>query len=406
MTGHTPKLKYPVLRTDPTRPPEEYARLTREEPVCPISLATGDPAWLVTGHDVAKTVLSDRRFSREAVFAEGAPRYQAALPNPDSIQNMDPPRHTRVRKLASQAFSARRVEKLRPRIAQIVDELMDDMLAQGPPLDLNTCFGRPLPLRIICALLGVPYEDHGNIVEWTERIMSLNRYTAAEITEAFVGMRAYFRQLVAGKRANPSDDLLGVLTSLSEEQGTLTEPEVVHLGTAILVAGHDTSVTVIASSALTLMSNQEQLAKLQKNRSLWPAAVEELVRLDNPGIVINPRIATCDVALGDVVIPKGSAVLAHVGAGCRDERLFDGPDTFDVERTSNTQLSFGHGPHFCIGAGLARAELEIGLQRLFDRIPTLALAVPEHTLRWKDFAALGGYEEFPVTWKPSDMEDQ
>jgi nocardicin N-oxygenase len=401
-----PKLSYPVIRTDPNEPPEEYAELCKEDPVCPITLATGDPAWLVTGYEQAKTVLSDRRFSREAVFADGAPRYQKALPNPHSIQNMDPPRHTRVRKLANQAFSARRVELLRPRIAEVVDELLGGMIAMGPPLDLNDHFGRPLPMRIICEMLGVPFEGHADIVEWTERIMALGKYTAQEITDAHLGMRAYFKDLVAAKRDDPGDDLLSVLTQLSDGEGKLSELEVIHLGTAILVAGHDTSVTVIASSVLTLMRNPDQLAILREDPSLWPNAVEELIRLNNPGVVINPRIATSDVEVGDAVIPKGSAVLAHVGAGCRDERVFERPDRFDVRRrNSSGQLGFGHGPHFCIGAGLAKAELEIGLRRLFERLPALALDVPPEHLHWKDFAALGGYEMFPVTWTDGDDVD-
>ena len=395
----TEPLDYPILRTDPsTAPVDEYARLRKEQPVCPIHLATGDPGWLVTSYEHARTVLSDRRFSREAVFAEGAPRYQATLPNPDSVQNMDPPRHTRVRGLANQAFSARRVELLRPRIAEITAELLDDMAAAGGPVDLNLAFGRPLPLRVICEMLGVPFADQQKFVDWTERIMSLGEFTGEEIATAFAEMKGYFKDLVAAKRADPGDDLLSVLTSVADGEGTLTESEVMHLGTAILVAGHDTSVTVIASSTLTLMRNPDQVDLLRREPEHWPAAVDELIRLDNPGVVINPRIATCDIPLGDVVIPKGAAVLAHVGAASRDETVVDAPDTFDVTRDTGALLSLGHGPHFCIGASLAKAELEIGLRALFERFPGLRLAVEPERLQWRDRAALGGFREFPVEW--------
>ncbi|MEC3975010.1 cytochrome P450 [Amycolatopsis sp. H20-H5] len=395
----TEPLAYPILRTDPSSPPvDEYAQLRRDQPVCPINLATGDPGWLVTSYEHARTVLSDRRFSREAVFAEGAPRYQATLPNPDSVQNMDPPRHSRVRGLANQAFSARRVELLRPRIAEVTAELLDEMAADGGPVDLNLAFGRPLPLRVICEMLGVPFADHQKFVDWTERIMSLGEFTGAEIAEAFGAMKAYFKDLVVAKRADPGDDLLSVLTSVADSEGTLTESEVMHLGTAILVAGHDTSVTVIASATLTLLRNPDQVALLRREPERWPAAVEELIRLDNPGVVINPRIATCDIPLGDVVIPKGAAVLAHVGAASRDESVLEDPDTFDVTRTTGTLLSLGHGPHFCIGASLAKAELEIGLRALFERFPELRLAVDPDQLEWRDKAALGGFKQFPVAW--------
>jgi nocardicin N-oxygenase len=398
MSNDAPRFSYPLLRSNPIELPEEYARLRQEEPVCPILLATGDPAWLVTRHDDVKTVLGDRRFSREAVFRPDSSRYQRILPHPDSILNMDPPRHTRVRKLVSQAFTPQRVESLRPRIQQITDELVGDMAATTPPVDLNTCFGRPLALRVICEMLGVPFADQGKFGDWTVRIMALTKYTAEEITQAGADMRAYFTQLLARKRDDPADDLLSALISLSDEQGMLTESEVVMLGVALLIAGHDTSVTVLAGAALTLIRNPEQLALLRADPALFPAAVEELIRLSGPGGGVSPRITASDVELGGMVVRKGSAVLPYIGSACRDESVFPDPDRFNIRRVVKSQIAFGHGPHFCLGAGLARAELQIGLWSLFDRFPTLALAVPTDHLKWKDFAGLGGWEKVPVTW--------
>jgi nocardicin N-oxygenase len=397
MSNDVPRLSLPLLRTDPTQVPEEYTRLRAEQPVCPVSLVTGDPAYLATRHEDLKTVLADRRFSRAAVCGEYAPRSQAVRPNPDTIINMDPPRHTRIRQLAAQAFTARRVELLRPRIQQIVDELLDDMAAMTPPVDFNEVFARPLPLRIICDMLGVPFADHGRFTQWTECIMTISS-TAEQIARAYVELRAYFIQLVADKRHNPGDDFLSALTLQSDAQGRLTESELVSLGTFLLVAGHETSVTVISSAVLNLMRHPDQLEALRADPTLWPGAVEEVSRLGIPGVSPFPRIATTDIKLGDVLIPEGSAVVVHYETALRDPEVYEDPERFDIHREQRSQVWFGHGPHFCLGAPVARAELEIGLRSLFDRFPTLAPAVPPESLRWKDYAALGNWEEFPVAW--------
>jgi nocardicin N-oxygenase len=397
MSDHEPRLALPVPRTDPIEVPETYTRLLEQEPVCPIKLATGDPAWLVTRHEDLKTVLADRRFSRAAVCGEYAPRSQAVRPNPDSIMNMDPPRHTRIRKLAAQAFTQQRLVELLPRIEKIVDDLLDEMAMRTPPADFNALFARPLPLRIICDMLGVPYADQAKFTEWTECIMTISS-TAEQIAQAYVGLRNYFIQLVAEKRANPGDDFLSELTLQSDEEGRLTESELVSLGTFLLVAGHETSATVITSAVFNLMRHPDQLAELTADPSLWPGAVEEVSRLGIPGVSPFPRIAMADIQLGDVLLPKGSAVVVHYETALRDPSVYPDPDRFDIHRRQASQVWFGHGPHFCLGAPVARAELEIGLSRLFDRFPKLSLDLPVEDLRWKNAAALGGWEDFPVTW--------
>jgi cytochrome P450 len=391
-------MAYPVPRTDPTAYPPEYARLRAQRPVCPVTLPTGDPAWLVTKHEDVKKVLADRRFSRAAMCAEDAPRLQAVRPSPYSILSMDPPKHTKVRQVAAQVFSPTRVRQMLPRMKQITDQLLDAMAALTPPVDLITHFARPLPLMVICEMLGLSYVDHAKFEEWTGHIMWLPSEAEA-IIATYTEMRDYFARVIAEKRSNPGDDVLSDAARLTDEQGALTEAELISLGTFLLVAGYETSVTVLAESTLTLMRHPEQLALLRADPSLWPAAVEELLRLTNPGGSIFPRVATTDVTLSETTIPAGAAVVAHIGSGCRDESVVTDGDSFDLRRDIGFQIYFGHGPHFCLGAPLGRAEMEIGLQALFDRFPALRLGIGPEQLQWKHLGALGGFAEFPVTWK-------
>ncbi|WP_157815753.1 cytochrome P450 [Kitasatospora sp. CB02891] len=398
MPNDAPRFSYPVKRKDPTRPPEEYAQALAEEPVCPITLATGDAAWFVTRYEDVRTVLSDRRFSREALFAPGTARAQVVEPDPDSLLNMDPPRHSALRRLANRAFSNKRVEGLRPYIQQVADELLDAMETMTGPVDLADVYARPLALRVVCRALGVPFEDHPKFGSWSDHFMSLTKYSAAEIVRANDEMRAYFAGLVKQKRAEPGDDLISALVQIHDEEGAPSEAEIIGIGVLLLLAGHDTTVTVLCGGTATLLSEPEQLATLRADPELYPGAVEELIRLNGPGGGTSIRIATTDVELGGRVIPAGSAVLASVGTASRDGAVHPDPDRCDIRRPERTQIAFGAGPHFCIGAGLAKAELEISLRALFERFPTLRLAVCPHELRWKDFAALGGWEELPVAW--------
>jgi cytochrome P450 len=397
MANDAPRLTLPVPREDPTRVPDVFFRLREEQPVCPIALPTGDPAWLVTRYEDAKTVLSDRRFSRAAVCAEDAPRSQAVRPNPDSIINMDPPRHARIRKLAAPAFSPSRVGRLRPVIEEIVTGLLDDMEAMTPPVDLNSCFGLPLPLRIICHMLGVPFQDREKFENWANRIMMVTA-SSEQIASAYVEMRGYFAQLIRDKREEPGDDFLSALAMQSDEEGGLTESELISLGTFLLVAGHETSASVIASAVLNLLRHPEQARALREDPSLMPGAVEEMIRLGTPGISPFMRIALTDIEIGGVDIPKGDAVIVCYEAALRDNRAFEDGESFNIWRQMASQVFFGHGPHFCLGAPVARVEIEIGIRLLLQRFPALALAVPPEQLKFRHEAVLGNWEVFPVTW--------
>ncbi|MGY0489108.1 cytochrome P450 [Streptomyces sp. WG-D5] len=395
---HTPRFTYPSKRTDPLVPADAYTRALREEPVCPITLATGDPAWFVARHEDVRTALSDRRFSREALFRPGAARAQVVEPDPNSMITMDPPRHTRIRKLANRAFSPQRVRRMRPYIEEVTAELLDAMAAGPPACDLVEAYGRPLALRVICRILGVPFEDYDKFGTWCDRFFSLTKYPPEELQRANEDMRTYFARLIGHRREQPGDDLISALVQIHEEEGEPSEHEIVSLGALLLFAGHDTTVTVLCAGTATLLGNPDQLALLREDPALYPDAVEELVRLNVPGGGTAIRITTSDVKLGGTVVPEGSAVLASVGTASRDPEVYPEPDRCVIQREQRTQMAFGQGPHFCIGAGLARLELEIGLRALFERFPRLRLAVPVQELRWKDFAHLGGLEDMPVAW--------
>ncbi|MEV8510423.1 cytochrome P450 [Actinoplanes sp. NPDC051475] len=391
------RLALPIPRTNPIEIPEVFGRLREEKPVCPISMVTGDPALLVTRHDDLKRVLTDRVFSRAAVCGELAPRSQAVRPSPDSIMNMDPPRHTRIRKFAAQAFTPARIAALTPEIESIVDDILTAMAAEDGPVDLNEMFSRPLPLRIISHMLGVPFEDWPLFTGWTETIMTIAS-TAEEIAAAYVGLRSYFIKLVSDKRADPGDDFLSVLAAQSDAEGSLTEAELVSLGTFLLVAGHETSATVLTAGVLNLLRHPDQLAALKADPELWTGATEEISRVGIPGVSPFPRIATEDLTMHGVDIPRGTAMVVNYETALRDPRVYENPEAFDIRRHQPSQVWFGHGPHFCLGAPVARLEVGIGLRALFDRFPGLRMVESANDLRWKNNAALGGFERFLVSW--------
>lgn len=391
-------LNYPVPRATVTDPPQEYLDRQQSQPVCPITLATGFSAMLVTRYDDVRTVLSDPRFSRDALFKPGAPRSQLAEPDQDSIISIDPPRHTRLRNLVNREFSPRRVEKMRPAIQAKVDELLDDMERKSPPLDLNEALGRPLALQTICDLLGVPYDDHARFGSWADHFTSYAKYPIAEVIRANTEMRAYLTALIDAKRTTPGEDLLSGLVLAHDSAAALTEAELVSLGVVLLVAGHDTTVTAIGGGLVTLLRNPDQLAELRANPALMPQAVEELLRLNEPGDGSFLRIATEDLVLGGVPLSEGTAVIASISSADRDPSAFTDPHRLDIHRRTNPHLAFGHGPHFCVGSALARVEVQIALSGLLSRFPEIRLAVPFDDLRWRFEAHLGGIEEVPVAW--------
>ncbi len=397
MTLTPEPLSYPFVREVPTEPPPQLAEMRRHQPVCPITLPTGAKAWIATRHADVRKVLADRRFSRAALVAPQAPRSQFVDPEQDMMNTMDPPEHGRVRRLANPRFTVPRINALRPRIEELAEELAERMAAMPPPVNLNTAYAGPLTKSVISWILGLPPSDQQLFDNWNDHFTSLTKYTGEQMQAVRQEMNEFFRGVVAAKRLAPGDDLISDLLEPTAD-GLLTEPEIIALGVVVLLAGYDTVTTAMGSAVVTLLDHPEELATLRADPGRYPAAVEELLRFNGLSGSALLRLTTTEVELGGVVLPAGSAVIPSVGSGCRDEGMFNEADRFDVDRRQHGQLAFGHGPHFCIGADLARTELEIGLRVLMNRFPTLKVAVPHSELRWKDYSALGGWEQMPVEW--------
>ncbi|WP_394363180.1 cytochrome P450 [Amycolatopsis sp. SB7-3] len=390
---------YPAAKDDPATP--MGAIYAEYPPMSRVVFPSGCEGWLVTRYEDVRLIFSDTRFSRN-LLAPGAP----CLIEPGdfstgehSILNMDPPDHTRLRKLTAQAFTVRRIAGLRPRIQQIADTLLRAMAEHGPPVDLVETFAFPLPTAVMCEILGVPYEGRERFRQWSRVIVTPMAYGPAEVAQARRDGAEDMAALVAVKRETPGNDLLSVLVHASDEDGDrLTEAELIDLATQLLLAGHETTVSLIATGIVLLTGHPDQLAALRSDPSLTEGAVEEIMRFDGPADASLLRVALEDVELSAGPVRRGEAVLAHTGAANRDEAAFPGASRFDIRRRNAPQLGFGHGLHFCLGAALARLEGEIAFRTLLDGLPGLDLAVPASAITWRPPLSIRGPEAVPVTW--------
>ncbi|MEU9692419.1 cytochrome P450 [Amycolatopsis japonica] len=390
---------YPAAKDDPATP--MGAIYAEYPPMSRVVFPSGCEGWLVTRYEDVRLIFSDTRFSRN-LLAPGAP----CLIEPGdfstgehSILNMDPPDHTRLRKLTAQAFTVRRIAGLRPRIQQIADTLLRAMVEHGPPVDLVEMFAFPLPTAVMCEILGVPYEGRERFRQWSRVIVTPMAYSPAEVARARRDGADDMAALVAVKRETPGEDLLSVLVHARDEDGDrLTEAELIDLATQLLLAGHETTVSLIATGIVLLAGHPDQLAALRSDPSLTEGAVEEIMRFDGPADASLLRVALEDVELSAGPVRRGEAVLAHTGAANRDEAAFPGASRFDIRRRNAPQLGFGHGLHFCLGAALARLEGEIAFRTLLDGLPGLDLAVPASAITWRPPLSIRGPEEVPVTW--------
>jgi cytochrome P450 len=376
-------------------------QVAAQAPVTRVRLPYGSgEVWLVSSYEDVRTVVTDRRFSRAGIIGRDFPRM---TPEPivqdEAINVMDPPAYTRLRRLVAKGFTNRHVERMRPRIQQFVDTLLDRMVDHGPPADLVAHLSAQLPLHTICEMLDIPTPDRPQLRRWAVDLMSTDAPDRSRAAEAKAGLRAYFTDLAARRRATPGTDLLSTLATARDDDELLSVRELAVLGTLLLVSGHDTTTYQIGNIVYTLLTHPTQLTWLRHHRDQLPQALEELLRFIpfRHGVGI-PRLALEDVDLGGVRIRAGELVHVSYLAANRDPRVFDHPEELDLRRRTNTHMTFGWGTHHCIGAHLARTELQVAIGTLLDRFPTVRLAVPNQQVPWQTGSIWRAPKALPISW--------
>ena len=391
--------EFPMTRTCPFAPPSAYTEIREEEPVTRVRLPEGKQAWVVSRHEDVRTVLNDRRFSADRQHPD-FPQLVPGFRRPDderTMITMDAPEHGPARKAVLGEFTVRRMEALRPRIQEIVDERIDALLAGPKPGDLVETLSLPVPSLVICEMLGVPYADHGFFQTHTAKLIKRDT-PPAERRAAVEAVRDYMSDLIAGKEDNPPDDLLGRQIVKLREEGTYRRPALAALGFLLLAAGHETTANMISLGTVGLLENPDQLAIVKNDPGKTLDAIEELLRYFTIVDAATARLCVEDAEVGGQLIRAGEGVLALGYAANRDESAFENPDALDIERGARHHVAFGFGPHQCLGQNLARMELQIVFDTLFRRIPGLRLAAPVDDLPFKDDANIYGLYRLPVTW--------
>ncbi|MFC5723804.1 cytochrome P450 [Streptomyces gamaensis] len=391
---------FPFRTPNPLEPPAEYAELLRDAPVTRVTIPTGDPVWLVTRYEDVRRVLSDTRFSREAITAPGAPRLLPIAEGSKSVFVTDPPEHTRLRRLVSRAFSPARIRQLSTEVVALADELTAAMAAAGPPADVMAGLAQPLPITVICRMLGVPFADVPRFRAWTDVMLSWARDSRTEVVAAREALSRYLSGLIEAKRKEPADDLLTVLVAAADDGDRLDDEELLAFGYTLLGAGYHATTAGLAHALLTLLRHPQQLARLRNEPEALPGTVEELLRRSQAGAGLGAlRIAREDVTIGGVRIAAGDAVLPLINAANRDPEVFTDPDALRPDRAPNPHLSFGHGIHHCLGAQLGRIELQAGIGALLRTLPGIRLAVDESQLEWSSGLAFSRPASLPVVWQ-------
>ncbi|MGH3799748.1 MAG: cytochrome P450 family protein [Pseudonocardiaceae bacterium] len=389
-----------------------FAQVRQLGAVHPVTLADGHDAWLVVRHTEARAVLNDPRLSKDmlAAFASGGNIVAEGLPGPDFARHMlavDPPDHTRLRRLVATAFSPRRIEGLRPHVQTIIDDLLDDIAARGPEsrVDLVTSFAFSLPFRVICELLGVPEPQRAPLGRELTALLTPTS-TPQEYARAKVASDAVVEtlsRLVEAKHHTPGDDLVSALISARDGDERLNQQELLSTIFQLIVAGHDTTASLIGNSVVALLRHPKQLATLRADSGKIPAAVQELLRYDAPVPHATFRYALEPIEIGGRTIPAGAQVIINLASANRDSDHYANPEALDIDRTDARHLAFGHGIHFCLGAPLARMEAHLALETLLRRFPKLRLAVSVEQLHWGhgDGLVLRGLSELPVIPGPA-----
>jgi cytochrome P450 len=393
----------PEFRVDPVT---TYERLLREAPRLPLMLGSG---YILSRHADCLAVLEHPTTSHDFRNAETFRAFQAAdymlteeFERRRSFLFMDPPDHTRLRGLVSKAFTRRRLEALRPRIQELVDELIDRVLERGE-MEVIEDFAYPLPVTVISEMLGVPPEDHAVFRDWSRelaRSLDPEPVLAPEVVErrnrAAEAFRAYFTDLIARRRADPKEDLVSALIAAEEAGEKLTIDEILSTLILLLIAGHETTVNLIGNGVLALLRNRDQFELLKEDPALAKMMVEEVLRYDPP-VLFTGRVAMEDLQLDGLTLEEGSQTLLLLGAANRDPEVFENPSSFDIRRKPNPHLAFGMGIHFCLGAPLARIEGEIAFAGIARRLPELKLATD--ALDYRENIVLRGLAALPVTFR-------
>lgn len=391
---------FPADRTCPYQLPDSYRKL-RDEPetLRAVTLFDGRRAWVVTKHEAARRLLADPRLSSDRThpdFPATSPRFQAIREARPAFIGLDPPEHGTRRRMTISEFTVKRIKGMRPAVERIVHGFIDEMLAAGPPADLVSQFALPVPSMVICELLGVPYADHDFFQDASRRLVQAS--DAAGAAAARDDFQHYLDGLITKMQAEPGPGLLHTLVTRQLAAGEIDREELISTALLLLVAGHETTASMTSLSVITLLEHPEQHAALRADPALLPGAVEELLRYLAIADIAGGRVAKADIEIDGQLIRAGEGVIVTNSIANRDGSVFADPDAFDVRRSARHHLSFGYGVHQCLGQNLARLELEVILTALFERIPTLRLAVPVAELTLRPGTTIQGVNELPVTW--------
>ncbi|WP_406312556.1 cytochrome P450 [Streptosporangium sp. NBC_01639] len=394
---------FPMARKCPFDPPPEYAKMRAEDPVTKVKLQWSQKEfWVVTRQEHVRQVLSDSTMSSNWKL----PHYPLQVPVPDEMLQQlelplvgtDPPEHSPRRRMLIPELTAKRVQALRPRIQEIVDDHIDAMLKAGGPVDLVTALAFPVPALLFCELLGVPAEDSDFFRSAAETLVRTD-VEQDEMIRSQIALEAYLDKLVTRKETEEGDDLLRRIVVKNRETPTIERRDIVNLAKNLLFGGFDTTSNMIALGVLVLLENPDQLAAVREDPSLLPQAIEELIRYLSIADSSPARAVRQDIEVGGVLIREGEGIIALTASANRDESVWEDADTFDIYRKPIMHSAFGHGIHQCPGANLVRYELEIVFGTLISRIPGLRLAVPLDEIAFKSGTLVQGvHGELPVTW--------
>ncbi|QDY80073.1 cytochrome P450 [Streptomyces qinzhouensis] len=392
---------FPFSNGRPVELEPEYIEFRRDKPVARVELPYGGEAWLLTRMAEVKEFLGDTRFSRQAMKGL-SPRYtEAPIADEGGLPMMDGAQHLRTRRLLNKAFSRRRVETLRPAVTTIVNDLVDAMEAGERPVDLVAEFGNAIPREVNCLLLGVPSEDWTRLGRLVDDVIHQGVIPQEQLIASWTELTGYFMTMIKDRRLTPTEDLISEMLQARNGEDAFTDEEVMMNAVVVFVAGYETTACQIVNMICALLRDTEQLEWLRDNPDALPQAVEELLRyvpLTAAGVM--PSVAVEDAEIGGVPIAAGEAVYTCVVSANRDEEVFTEPEKLDLRRGNevNQHVAFGAGPHYCLGASLARVELQVALEAVLRRMPALRLAVPEAELPLKNGLVLRGFEQFPVVW--------